>query len=437
MIQHPKCAALWHRGQQVLAGGPATLSKHPSRFAAGISPLALETGAGPYVTCADGHTYLDTIAALGPVLLGYNDVRVTQAVGGQLLQGVVSSSLMTRLEVEVAEMLCAMIPGAEQVRYGKNGKDVTEAAVRLVRHVTGHRHVIYVGYSGGYSDYLITTDKAGGILPHLAMYNHQIPWRDFEALMDILASCDHDLAGIMVEVPSESPGTTREDTRQVLANYQGQAASHRGLFILDNIVTGFRLGLGGALSYYGIQPDLATHSKAIANGYPLSALTGPRTLMQAFANGKVFLSTTFAGEATALAAAQATLTVLRETDALVQLQQHGEALHQRLQDMAIQLRIPMTLYGDFSRMSLKWHDVPRVATAHELYTLWLQEMIKRGVLCNVPLFSMCCWDQGIVDAILFAAIEAFAVIGSVIHGARSIAEVLEVPIIGSVFNVRA
>ena len=437
MTQHPECEALWHRGQQVLAGGPATLSKHPARFAAGLSPMVIASGHGPYVYCADGYSYIDTVAGLGPILLGYRHDAVDSAVRQQLTAGIASASLMTRLEVEVAEMLCDMIPGAEQVRYGKNGKDVTEAAVRLARHVTGHRHMIYVGYSGGYSDYLITTDKAGGILPHLAQHNHQVPWRDFEALRDVLASCSQDFAGIMVEVPSEAPGTTREDTRQVLANYQVQAASHRGLFILDNIVTGFRLGLGGALSYYGIQPDLATHSKAIANGYPLAAVTGPRVLMQAFKHGKVFLSTTFAGEATALAAAKSTLTVLRDTDALAQMQQYGEALRQRLQDMAMQLRIPMTLYGDFSRMSLQWRGVPGVAMTQELYTLWLQEMIKRGILCNVPLFSMCCWTQSIVDEIMFAAIEAFALIGSVLHGDIPIADVLEVPVIGNVFNVRA
>mgnify|MGYP001560571016 CR=1 FL=1 len=437
MIQHPECEALWHRGKQVLAGGPATLSKHPSRFAAGISPLVLETGAGPYVTCADGQIYVDTIAALGPVLLGYHDIRVDQAVHGQILNGIASTSLMTRLEIEVAEILCTIIPGAEQCRFGRNGKDVTEAAVRLARHVTGHRHMIYIGYSGGYSDYLITTDKAGGVLAQLAMYNHQVPWRDFETLMDILASCDHDLAGIMVEVPSEAPGTSRDDTRQVLANYQVQAVSHHGLFILDNIVTGFRLGLGGALSYYGIVPDLSTHSKAIANGFPLAALTGPRTLMQAFENGKVFLSTTFAGEATAFAAAKATLTVLRETDALVQLQHHGEALVQRLRYIITQMELPVDLYGDYARMTLKWRDVPGVVTAPELYTLWLQEMIKRGVLCNVPLFSMCCWNATIVDAIMHAACGAFQTIYEVVHEQRPINDALEVPIIGAVLNVRA
>ena len=437
MIQHPECETLWQRGQQVLAGGPATLSKHPARFAAGISPMVIVSGHGPYVYCADGHSYIDTVAGLGPILLGYRHDAVDSAVRQQLATGVASTSLMTRLEIEVAEMLCATIPGAEQVRYGKNGKDVTEAAVRLARHVTGHRHMIYVGYSGGYSDYLITTDKAAGILSHLAQYNHQVLWRDFEALMDVLASCDQDLAGIMIEVPSEAPGTTREDTRQVLTNYQVQAASHRGLFILDNIVTGFRLGLGGALSYYGIQPDLATHSKAIANGFPLAALTGPRALMQAFENGKVFLSTTFAGEATALAAAKATLTVLREPDALGRLQQHGEAIRIRLQRLITQMELPVTLYGDYSRMSLKWQDVPGVVTASELYTLWLQEMIKCGVLCNVPLFSMCCWNEQIKDKIMLAATETFLVMFSILQGERSLAEALEVPVIGTVFNVRA
>lgn len=437
MNEHPHCLAIWQRAQRVLAGGPATLSKHPARFAAGVSPLMIDSAQGSYVTCADGHQYIDTVAGLGPVLLGYRNQTVERAVCVQLALGVVSTSLMTRLECEVAEMLCDCIPGAEQVRWAKNGKDSTEAAVRLARHVTGHRHMLYVGYSGGYSDYLITTDKAGGILPQLAAYNHQVPWRDLAALDDVLSSCGQDLAGIILEVPSEAPGTTREDTKQMVEIYQYAVQRHHGLFILDNIVTGFRLGLGGALSYYGITPDLATHSKALANGYPLAALTGPRALMEAFEGGKVFLSTTFAGEAVSLAAAKATLTVLRETGALEHLQQHGEALRQRLGVAISTDALPVELYGDFARMTLKWRDVPGIATAQEFYTLWLQETVKDRILCNVPLFSMCCWTEDIVDRIMHAACMAFGKVYEVVHQQQPIGAALEVPVIGSVFNVRA
>src|SRR5437588_6977601 len=87
-------------------------------------------------------------------------------------------------------MLTSIIPGAEQCRFATNGKDVTEAAVKLARHVTGKRHVVYCGYSGGYADYLITTDKSGGVLPVLRTYNHQIPWRDFDALDHIIRIID-------------------------------------------------------------------------------------------------------------------------------------------------------------------------------------------------------------------------------------------------------
>ena len=192
-----KSQSLWRRAEKVLAGGPATLSKHPARFPQGLAPVFLDRGNGAYVWDVDGQRWIDTIAALGPILLGHDNGAVSDAAQGQAYR-LTSASLSTRLEVEVAERLVEIIPGAEQVRFASNGKDITEAAVKVARYVTGKQHAIYIGYHGGFSDYLATTDKDGGILGYLRLYNHQLPWRDLKALDTTMDSTENNLACIML-----------------------------------------------------------------------------------------------------------------------------------------------------------------------------------------------------------------------------------------------
>ena len=426
---------LWQRAGKVLGGGPATLSKHPGRFCQGLAPVFIDYGSGAYVLDVDGRRYIDTIAALGPILLGHSHHAVTEAVIEQAYH-LTSASLPTRLEVEVAERLVEMVPGAEQVRFASNGKDVTEAAVKVARYVTGKQHVIYVGYHGGFGDYLATTDKDGGVLPCLKTYNHQVPWGDEDAILDCLDSCYLDLAAIIYEVPPAPWGESLDTTQHIMARYAELAHGAQALMIVDEVVTGFRYGLGGAQALYDVRADLACFSKGMANGYKLAALTGARDLMQAFDGGKVFLSTTFGGEATTLAACKATLDVLQQTPALEHLQCHGVVVGNTLDRLLEKYAIPARLRGNYARMVLDWYAAPEIATAEELRTLWLQELLKRGVLASVPIFSMCCWNEQIVEELCGAFEAACAVLAQVVHEQRPIGDVLECPTITDVFQQR-
>lgn len=435
-MQHPNSQALWARAQRVLAGGPATLSKHPARFPAGIAPAFLSHGDGAYVWDVDGHKYIDVIAGLGPILLGHDYLPVTDAVRRQA-ERMTSGSLPTAIEVEVAEQLVDCIPGAEQVRFASNGKDVTEAAVKLARHVTGKRHAIYVGYHGGFGDYLITTDKNGGVLPSLAQYNHQVPFGDTTALFDVIArECQDDLAIIMAEVPPFAWGSDIATDTLRIREYQAAARIHGALFVLDEVVTGFRYGMAGAQGYYGITADLATFSKGMANGYPLAAITGPRAIMEHFEDGRVFLSTTFGGEATALAACKATLETLRETDALERLHAYGNSFGVQAQELLEPLHGAVTLRGNAPRMVFDFAGTESVS-ADALRTLWLQELHTHGVLAGVPWFPMTCWNTTIVQQLVAAVEAAVDVMARVTSGADSLENVLRCPVIGQVFDARA
>ncbi len=421
------------RAQRALAGGPATFSKHWTRYPQGIAPPALISGDGCYVVGTDGKRYIDTVAALGPILLGYNHPAVTQAVMEQVRSGT-SFSMLHPLEVEVAELLSTLLPCAEMVRFMRNGTDATNAAVRLARAVTGHKHVIFAGYHGGGMDsYGITTDRAAGILPQLFPYNHQTPWND---LFTPPRHAFDDLAAIMIEIPPYPWMASEKAVCETLRIYQETAHLHGALCILDEIVTFPRYHVRGAQTVYGITPDLCCLSKGIANGFPLAALVGQRRYMERFNDGDVFVSYTFAGETTALAACKATLEFLRETDALTNLHRHGQTVGDDLCALLQRYALPASLYGHPSRLQLRWHDTPK-ASASLLRTLWLAEHARRGILHGIGvMLPMTCYTSSIVYALLAAAEETCIIMRQALD-AEDFMSYIPCEVIENVLSVRA
>ena len=429
-------ASLRDRAAAVLAGGPGTFSKSPSRYPEGLAPTALVSGEGTYVAGDNGLTYLDPTGALGANLLGYGHPAIVQAVSNQIRQGS-SFGMMHPLEVKVAELLCALIPCAEMVRWCRNGTDATNMAIRLARALTTHSHVIYAGYHGGGQDsYGITTDKPAGILPQLKPYNHQTSWGN---LSGVPRHAYTNLAAIMVEVPPRPWGEPPSAVTQTLEMYRDLAHAHDALFILDEVVTFPRYGLEGAQGYYGVIPDLCCVSKALANGLPLAALCGERRLMERFNRGDIFASWTFAGETTALAAAQATLDVLRDTDALITLQEQGQRYGDGLHRLFDQYQIPATVWGNYARLQVRWLDVVDVATKEELRTFWMARHAQLCVLHGMgAIFPLTVWNDHIVGSLLTVAedvcIELHRALGQETHPFQLY---LQCPVIQDVLAVRA
>lgn len=429
----------WQRGLNVLAGGPATLSKHPSRFPQGLAPVVLSYGNGPYVWDMDGNRYLDTIAALGPILLGYRHHAVDRAVAEQLLNGT-SFSLLHPLEIEVAEEFCALTPGIEMCRWMRNGSDATNAAVRLARAVTGKRHIICSGYHGAnYDWYAITTDKNAGVLQDIAGFSHQVPWGDSTALADACAKAGDDLAAIIVEVPPFPwngliKGTAEETA--LIKTYEMAARRNRSIFVLDEVITSLRYGLGGAQAYYGVSADLIGGGKALANGYPLAVLGGRRDLMRYFEGGNPFCSYTFGGETTSLAACKATLLVLQETTALDNLRMQGLTLGNGLQALFQKYDLPAEVWGNYARISIRWKAIEGIATDGELKTLWLAENVRRGILHGFGvIFPMICYQDVTVQEILNVSEIVCTIIRQAIDSG-DFSMYIPCQIIDNVFSVR-
>ena len=273
---------------------------------------------GPYIWDVDGQRFIDYPLALGPIILGHNYQAVTEAVARQMKDGV-SFSLPHPLEVEVAELLTEIIPCAEMVRFGKNGSDATSGAVRVARAYTGRDLIACCGYHGWQDWYIGTTTRNKGVPKAVQEMTLPFVYNDIESLQKIFAEHPGKVAAVIME-----PMGVVEPKENFLQRVRDLTHREGALLIFDEIVTGFRLALGGAQEYFGVLPDLACIGKAMANGYPISAVVGRRDVMEVF--DELFFSFTFGGETLSLAATKATITEMKEKNVIGHLWEQGQKL---------------------------------------------------------------------------------------------------------------
>ena len=346
-----------------------TLAKGPGQHVKGIAPKYALRGKGSHVWDVDGNEYIDFNMAIGPLSLGYCYDKVDDAIREQLGHGI-TFSLMHPLEVEVAELVRDVVPNAEMVRYSKTGADVTSAAVRLARAYTGRKKVLCCGYHGWHDWYIAVTDRSRGIPSAIQDLSFTINYNDIQSVVD---SIDTDTACVILEpVVFDAP-------KDNFLHRLKEICTERGvLLIFDEMWTGFRLAMGGAQEYFGVQADLATFSKAIANGMPISVLTGRKEIMK-LCDRDIFFFTTFGGEALSLAAARATIMEMKTYRVQEFLAKQGKKLREGYNALAARLGMTYTKCSGFDCRTIVTFD-PSAGNPLELKSLLQQEMFKRGVL---------------------------------------------------------
>lgn len=361
--------ALFARSQGLIPAHTQTLAKGPGQWVEGAAPKYLRRGKGAHVWDVDGNEYVDLMMGIGPLVLGYCDERVDEAIHAQLSDGI-TFSMMHPLEVEVAERVRDVVPNTESVRFSKTGCDVTTAAVRLARAFTGRNKVLCCGYHGWHDWYVSVTDRARGIPASTGELVHTFAFNDLQSVVDGL---DDDTACVILEPRVfEAPAPGFLEGLRALCDARGV------LLVFDEMWSGFRFALGGAQEKYGVRADLACFSKAIANGMPLSVLSGRADVMSLLAKD-VFFFTTFGGEALSLAAAAATIDILRWTDALATIATQGRALRDGYNALARELDLGFTrCFGDDAR-SIVTFDA-KAGDPLVLKSFVQQEMVARGVL---------------------------------------------------------
>lgn len=286
------------RAADVIPGGSSTGSKRPealygARASDSALPTHFERAEGCLVWTPDGRRFVDCTMALGAVGIGYADAAVTRAVHSAAAAGNVTG-LPHRLEVEVAERLVDLIPCAEHVRFLRTGAEATAAAIRIARTATNRSHIIACGYFG----WLDWCSAATGVPLAVRADITWVPFGDVAALDAAVATQAHDLAAVILE-------PVVHDIAPVAWLSAARSACDRtgAVLVFDEIKTAFRIRTGGVQELLQVLPDLTTLGKAMANGYPLSAVVGRAALMERVTD--TWISSTAAAESTGLAAAQA------------------------------------------------------------------------------------------------------------------------------------
>lgn len=359
---------LYARAERLIPCGTQMLAKGTQQHVKGVAPIYIERGKGCHVWDVDGNEFIDLTMGMGPVSLGYAYPRIDNAIRDQLTRGI-NFTLLDKSELEVAELFAELVPCAERVRYSKTGADADSAALRLSRAYTGRDKVICCGYHGWHDWYIGATSRQLGIPQAIKDLTIKIDYNDIAGLERALS--DQVACVIMEPVVFEAPKPGYLEEVKALCQKNGT------LLVFDEIWTGFRMALGGAQAHYGVTPDLATFSKACANGMPISVLAGRAEVMNTLEKDEFFFFTTFGGEALSLTATRETIREMKEHNVPAELAKHSARLRDGYNAIVEQLGLPYTksIGLDYRTMVSFTGESPLL-----MKSLLQQELIKRGVL---------------------------------------------------------
>jgi len=361
--------ALHNRAAQLIPGASQTNSKRPEAFAFGSFPVFLQRGHDCRVWDVDGNEYFDFISALGPIILGYANDAVDEAVRQQMRDGVIYS-LPHPIEIEAAEALCGIIPNAEMVRFFKSGAEATSAAVRVARAITHRSLAAHCGYHGWHDLWVSgTPGVTEGVKQDVVSFTYD----DMEAVESLFESRGNDLACVMINPVAYHTVSDGSFLRRI----RSLCDKHGALLLFDEIVTGLRLAMGGAQEHFSVEADAVCLAKAIANGYPVSAVTGPRRIMESM--GPLPISTTYGGETLSLAAMKACIGECRQGNVAGYVARVGQLLMDGLNCAAREASVP-ALWEGYPAFSSYSFGYPEVQMRRDAMTFWLQECARRGVL---------------------------------------------------------
>jgi len=372
LLNFQRSNVLLDRALQVTPIGSQTFSKSYRILPRGVSPFFVEKAHGCRFWDIDGNEFIDLVNSLGSVTLGFCDPIVDSAVQLQMKKGV-TYSLAHSIEIEVAELIVDMVPSAEMVQFAKNGTDVTSAAVRLARHITKRDKIAICGYHGWQDWSISTTTRDFGIPDGVKSLSYTFSYNDLTALEQLLYTHKGEFAAVIME-----PMTHQWPDDGFLKGVRDLTKRHGALLIFDEIVTGFRFSNGGAQELFGVTPDLTTLGKGMANGYPLSALTGRKEYMTAV--DEIFFSSTFGGETLSLAASKVVLTRLKDQPILDYISNEGRRL-------AVAVQESIELYDLSNVFNLSGHPSWSIwsisdhanSSALETRTFLLQELMSQGI----------------------------------------------------------
>lgn len=385
---------LFNRAQQVIPGGVNS----PVRAFGGVggTPRFMARGAGPYLMDVEGQQYIDYVGSWGPLILGHAHPHVIAAVKQAAEQGLTFGA-PSPLEVELAELVCQLLPSIEQVRFVSSGTEATMSAIRLARGFTGRSKIVkFEGCYHGHADFLLVkggsglltfgTPSSAGVPAPFTESTLVAPFNDLESTKRLFVEQGQEIAAIIVEPVAANMNCVLPQPH-FLQGLRELCNQYGAILIFDEVITGFRLGLQSAQGYYGVGPDLTTLGKIIGGGMPVGAFGGRRDIMQYLSPlGPVYQAGTLSGNPVAMAAGLATLKQLQVPEFYPQLNQKTEKLVTGLRQIASRLGIPLLIQSCESLLGLFFTDQKQVENlsqvsqcSQEQYKMFFHGMLKEGV----------------------------------------------------------
>ena len=411
-----KSKQLFQEAKKLVPGG-VQKSRHPSMFIRGAYPIFMQKGKGSHIFDADGNEYIDWLLSYGPIILGHCYPEVDEAVIREIRKGFLLN-LAQPIQNNLARKLIEIIPCAEQVIFLKTGSGATSAAIRIARLYTGREKVVRWGFHG-WHDWCYAGE---GVSKKVTEDILSFRYNDLDSLDKVLEENKNQIACIImmpleVEMPQEG----------FLEGVRELATTHKVVLIFDEIRSGFRMALGGAQQYFGVTPDLATLSKGIANGYPVSVVVGKEEIMAAVE--KTFISATFFPDSSAMVAALETIGELERANGVKHMWDIGRKLTDGLKELVSGFHIraevvgpipmPFLLFGRREDYGKVWRSEGGKSTQakekNRIYRdTFYAEIAKRGVFFhpNHHWFTCVSHCDEDVERTLQAAEEALSVVKS-------------------------
>ena len=416
---------LFERSQAFIPGGVNS----PVRAfrSVGGTPRFFERGSGAYLWDADGKRYIDYVGSWGPAILGHAHPAVVAAVQRAAAMGL-SFGAPTAAELEMAEMLCRLMPSIEQVRLVSSGTEATMSAIRLARGFTGRSRIVkFEGCYHGHADALLVKAGSGaltfgqpssaGVPPEVTAHTMVLDFNDVTGLRRAFDQHGAEIAAVIVE-PVAGNMNLILPRGEFLGALRELCSRHATVLIFDEVMTGFRVHRGGAQALYGIRPDLTTLGKIAGGGLPLGAFGGRRDIMQHIApQGPVYQAGTLSGNPVAVAAGLATLSLVQTPEFHEALAKSTRRLTEGLARVAAEAGVPFSaqavggMFGFYFRSPAPESFAEVMDSDRDAFNRFFHQMLGRGVYFAPSAFEAgfvsAAHSESDIDATLAAAAEAF------------------------------